>query len=182
MLTAPRTILGDAYATDGFFDEMFDAPGSVRPHYQALFERLSEMTAATFEERRRQADAQFLYQGITFTVYAEEEGIERMFPFDLIPRIIPAVEWAHLERGLRQRVPALNLFLHDVYHDQRILKDKKRPGGAGVRRAPLPPRDDRRRRAAGHLRARRGHRPGARPRRRTTCWRTTCGRRPASAT
>jgi uncharacterized circularly permuted ATP-grasp superfamily protein len=127
MLTAPRTILGDAYATDGFFDEMFEAPGSVRPHYQALFERLSEMTAAAFEERRRQADAQFLYQGITFTVYAEEQGIERVFPFDLIPRIIPAVEWAHLERGLRQRVLALNHFLHDVYHGQRILKDKRVP-------------------------------------------------------
>ena len=127
MLTAPRTILADAYATDGFFDEMFETPGSVRPHYQALYDRLSEMTAETFEERRRQADAQFLYQGITFTVYAEEEGIERVFPFDLVPRIIPAVEWAEIERGLRQRVLALNHFLHDVYHDQRILKDKKVP-------------------------------------------------------
>jgi uncharacterized circularly permuted ATP-grasp superfamily protein len=127
MLATPRVIIDDAYAVDGFFDEMFDAPGRVRPHYRALLARLSEMTAEAFEERRRQADASFLYQGITFTVYAEEEGIERVFPFDLIPRIIPAAEWSHIERGLRQRVLALNLFLHDVYHAQRILRDRRVP-------------------------------------------------------
>src|SRR4029453_9059638 len=127
MLTTPRTILADGYAVDGFFDEMFEPSGEVRPHYRALFARLSDMTAETFEERRRQADASFLYQGITFTVYAEDAGIERVFPFDLIPRIIPAAEWAHIEQGLRQRVLALNHFLHDVYHSQRILRDKRVP-------------------------------------------------------
>lgn len=127
MLSTSRTILDDAYATEGFFDEMFDDAGVVRSHYEALYQRLAEMSAAGFEERRRQADAQFLYQGITFTVYAEEKGIERVFPFDLIPRIIAAAEWAHIEKGLRQRVLALNHFLHDVYHGQRILKDKRVP-------------------------------------------------------
>src|SRR5205085_4074862 len=67
-------------------------------------------------------DIQFLYQGITFTVYSAQEGIERIFPFDLIPRIIPQAEWSVLERGLTQRVVALNHFIHDVYHDQRIMR------------------------------------------------------------
>ncbi len=79
----------------------------------------------TADERRGYADVSFLYQGITFTVYGQKiQGIERIFPFDLIPRIIPAAEWVHLEKGLTQRVTALNQFLFDIYHDQRILKDR----------------------------------------------------------
>src|SRR5918911_266245 len=75
--------------------------------------------------RRRQhaADLAFLHQGITFTVYGREEGTERIFPYDLLPRIITGAEWATLERGLKQRITALNLFLRDIYHDGRILKD-----------------------------------------------------------
>ncbi len=126
MLATP-TIIDESYALDGFFDEMFAAQGDVRPHYRALFEQLSQMTPQAFDARRREADASFLYQGITFTVYSEDEGIERVFPFDLVPRIIPEAEWATIERGLRQRVLALNCFLHDVYHDQRILKDRVVP-------------------------------------------------------
>lgn len=80
-----------------------------------------------FAERRRVADAAFLYQGITFTVYGQEQGIERIFPFDLVPRIIPRAEWSHIEQGVAQRVQALNLFLHDIYHDQRILREKLIP-------------------------------------------------------
>ena len=73
------------------------------------------------------ADQSFLSQGITFTVYNDSQGTEKIFPFDLIPRIIPADEWDLLERGLTQRIRALNLFLHDVYHEQRILKEKVIP-------------------------------------------------------
>ena len=106
-------MMNGSYALDGFFDEMFAAPGEVRPHYAALREQLAHMTIDAFDERRRQADVSFLHQGITFTVYHEEQGIERVFPFDLVPRIIPHPEWVRLERGLEQRVRALNLFLHE---------------------------------------------------------------------
>jgi uncharacterized circularly permuted ATP-grasp superfamily protein len=115
--------LFDNYTTDAFFDEMFEAPGQPRPHYRRLFERLGELSREEFEERIRLADIAFLYQGITFTVYGAQQGIERIFPFDLAPRIIPHADWQLIERGLRQRVTALNLFLHDIYHEQRILRE-----------------------------------------------------------
>jgi uncharacterized circularly permuted ATP-grasp superfamily protein len=110
-----------------FFDEMFAAQGEPRSHYQVLFEQLREMTRDTFIDRRRAADVQFLYQGITFTVYSDDAGVERIFPFDLIPRVIPHAEWDNLERGLTQRVRALNEFIYDVYHEQRIIKGKVIP-------------------------------------------------------
>lgn len=120
-----RAVLTDRYEVGDFFDEMFAAVKEPRPHYQRLHEMLSEMTAEAFNESRSNADISFLYQGITFTVYGQQEqGIERIFPFDLIPRIIPGAEWANLERGLVQRVNALNQFLYDIYHNQRIIKDK----------------------------------------------------------
>jgi uncharacterized circularly permuted ATP-grasp superfamily protein len=119
----PMGDLFSGYTTDQFYDEMFEAPGRPRPHYQRLFRRLSELSREDFDERIRLADIAFLYQGITFTVYSTQEGIERIFPFDLIPRIITQAEWRMLEQGLRQRVTALNMFVHDVYHDQRILRE-----------------------------------------------------------
>lgn len=121
------SILSNPYELNQFYDEMFASPGEPRPHYGVLRDHLQTMTAEMFAERRRVADAAFLYQGITFTVYGQEQGIERIFPFDLVPRIIPRVEWDHIERGLIQRVTALNLFLHDIYHDQRILREKYIP-------------------------------------------------------
>jgi uncharacterized circularly permuted ATP-grasp superfamily protein len=117
-------LLSDHYDLGTFYDEMFAAPGEPRPHYHVLRERLTQLTADDFEQRRRAADVSFLYQGITFTVYGQDQGIERIFPFDLVPRIIPSAEWQKLERGLAQRVTALNLFLHDLYHEQRILRDR----------------------------------------------------------
>lgn len=111
------------YKPEGFFDEMFAAGGQERPHYAKLLERFREMDRDEFARKRALADNAFLSQGITFTVYNDNQGTERIFPFDLIPRIIPAPEWDHLERGLVQRITALNLFLHDIYHDQRILKE-----------------------------------------------------------
>lgn len=102
---------------------MFASPGEVRPHYSGLLERYQAMGPGEYERKQGLADKSFLTQGITFTVYADERGTERIFPFDLIPRIIPAREWEHLERGLIQRIAALNLFLKDIYNEQRILKE-----------------------------------------------------------
>ena len=121
------TVLTDGYDPDPFFDEMFEAPGQPRPHYRDLFEHLSRLTAPAFDERRQAADVSFLRQGIGFTVYDDDEGIERIFPFDLIPRVIPNDEWLHLERGLTQRVVALNHFLHDVYGPQRMIQERRIP-------------------------------------------------------
>ena len=112
------------YAPGEFFDEMMAADSSkVRGHYQGFVDRFGMVDMAEFEAKRRAVDLAFLRQGITFNVYGDSQGTERIFPFDLIPRIIPANEWEHLERGLEQRITALNLFLHDVYHEQRIMKD-----------------------------------------------------------
>lgn len=113
----------ERYEHDGFFDEMLDAAGQPRPHYKKLRKHFKALKAPEFDLKRRSVDVAFLRQGITFNVYGDEAGTEKIFPFDLLPRIIPAKEWEYLERGLTQRITALNLFLHDIYHEQRILKD-----------------------------------------------------------
>src|SRR3954451_15788635 len=119
--------LFSGYEVGEFFDEMFAAPDSVRPHYSKLLERFKEMDRAEFDRKRELAASTFLTQGITFTVYDDDQGTERIFPFDLVPRIIPAREWEIVERGLIQRITALNLFLHDIYHHQSILRDRVIP-------------------------------------------------------
>ncbi|GAB4180531.1 MAG: circularly permuted type 2 ATP-grasp protein [Terrimicrobiaceae bacterium] len=111
------------YDSGPFFDEMFDGQGSVRPHYEMLASRLDALEPEDFARKRSLADKTYLAQGITFTVYSGDEGTERIFPFDLIPRIIPASEWDMIERGLVQRLTVLNMFLHDVYHEKRILAE-----------------------------------------------------------
>jgi uncharacterized circularly permuted ATP-grasp superfamily protein len=116
------TVLG-GYDPNGYFDEMSPASGKFRKSYEAFAQRFSQFTAEDFEERRHAVDLAFLRQGITFNVYGDSAGTEKIFPFDLMPRIISSAEWEYLERGLVQRITALNLFLHDVYHEQRILKD-----------------------------------------------------------
>jgi len=113
----------NGYPPDGFFDEMMSETGEIRPHYRKLAERFSGFTPEEFEQRRRAVDLSFLRQGITFNVYGDSAGTERIFPFDLVPRIVPAAEWEHIEAGLVQRITALNLFLHDIYHEQRIVKE-----------------------------------------------------------
>jgi len=115
------------YQIEGAYDEMFDADGSTRQHYQALFQRLLELPQNELKQRQQAADLSFLHQGITFTVYGHDEGTERIFPYDLLPRIIPADEWDVIERGLVQRITALNLFLKDIYHDGHILNDRVVP-------------------------------------------------------
>lgn len=106
-----------------FFDEMFDAPGAPRPQYEALFQALLTLSAEELDRYQQAADLSFLHQGITFTVYGNDKGTERIFPYDLLPRIITKDEWATIESGLKQRITALNLFLHDVYHEGQILAD-----------------------------------------------------------
>ncbi|MFM7320418.1 MAG: circularly permuted type 2 ATP-grasp protein, partial [Armatimonadota bacterium] len=113
----------DDYRVGGHFDEMFAADGSVRPHCSGLHRRLSELGREAFLHRQRIADLTFVQHGVTFTVYGDDRGTEKSFPFDLIPRVITAGEWNRIESGLAQRLRALNLFLHDVYHDQHILRD-----------------------------------------------------------
>ncbi len=104
-----------------FFNEMYDAAGAVRPHYKAYAEWLDATPAERIARKRAEADIAFHRVGITFAVYGEEAGKERLIPFDIVPRVIPSEEWQQLQRGLRQRVKALNAFLHDIYHDQHIL-------------------------------------------------------------
>ncbi len=104
-----------------FFNEMYAADGSVREHYRIYLDWLAATPAERLARKRAEADLAFRRVGITFAVYGEEAGTERLIPFDIVPRIIPAAEWAQMERGLRQRVQALNAFLHDIYHAQDIL-------------------------------------------------------------
>src|SRR5215208_6197803 len=99
---AVSSLFGD-YALTGF-DEMFAAPGQLRAHYAALYDRLSALGTEELERRCAAADLLMRHQGITFTVYGREQGVERIIPFDPVPRLIAADEWAMIERGLAQRV------------------------------------------------------------------------------
>ena len=108
--------------TKHFYNEMTDAAGKVRAHYASYANWLAEMPPERLAQKRAEADALFHRYGITFAVYGEHAGTERLIPFDIIPRIIPAGEWRDLAAGLRQRVKALNAFIRDIYHDQEILK------------------------------------------------------------
>lgn len=111
------------YPLDAAFDEMFTAAAHPRPHYRQLFELLNTLPPDELKRRQNDADLSFLHQGITFTVYGSEEGTEKIFPHDLLPRIVTHSEWSVIERGLKQRITALNEFLKDIYHDGKILKD-----------------------------------------------------------
>jgi uncharacterized circularly permuted ATP-grasp superfamily protein len=111
------------YDTGGFYDEMFCAAGKPRPEARALVERISALPDGELLRRQRAAERALLKMGITFNVYGDPSGAERIFPFDVVPRIVGASEWERIERGLKQRIRALNLFLDDIYHDQKIVKD-----------------------------------------------------------
>lgn len=113
--------LGEAY------DEMFSAPGQARPSYEQLYHRLAQLPEDELPRRQQAADLSFLHQGITFTVYGHDEGTEKIFPYDLLPRLISRSEWQTIERGLTQRITALNLFLKDIYHEGKILSDNVVP-------------------------------------------------------
>jgi len=105
------------------WDELFHAPDQPHEHCRLLVDRLSQLVTTMFQAKRASADLVFINQGITFSVYADRRGVEKIFPFDLIPRPVAAGEWSLLETGLVQRIRAINLFLHDVYHERRILRE-----------------------------------------------------------
>ena len=115
--------LFSAYELDAAYDEMFQPDGGARPHCLRLLEDLVAISEAELRQHQSEADKTFLARGITFTVYGDDQGTERIFPYDLLPRIITAAEWRTLERGLTQRLTAINLFLKDVYHDGRIFSE-----------------------------------------------------------
>jgi uncharacterized circularly permuted ATP-grasp superfamily protein len=108
---------------DTFYDEMYDGK-TIRPPYVKLYEHLKQFTAEELSQKEEMARRLFMSQGVTFTVYSGDEGIEKIFPFDVVPRIITSSEWNYIETGIKQRLRALNLFLNDVYSNQFILKDK----------------------------------------------------------
>ena len=112
-----------SYDTAEFYDEMFERGGRPRPHAQFLIDTIESLSDGQLLRYQHGADRLLLQMGITFNVYGDTDGTERIFPFDLIPRIVPASEWEAIERGLCQRIHALNEFIHDIYHEQKILKD-----------------------------------------------------------
>ncbi|PKH24980.1 hypothetical protein CIG19_06255 [Enterobacterales bacterium CwR94] len=105
-----------------FYDEMQLSDGTWREHYHAYGQWLEAADQAAIRRKREEAELLFHRVGITFNVYGDDDGADRLIPFDSVPRIIPAHEWQYLDRGIRQRVQALNAFLHDIYHQQHILK------------------------------------------------------------
>lgn len=111
------------YLTDDYFDEMFDAEHVTRPHYELVRKRVEELGREEILRRQLSAERALLAMGITFNVYGDEQGQERIFPFDIYPRVIEGREWDAVEAGLQQRITALNLFIDDVYNDQKIIKD-----------------------------------------------------------
>src|ERR1700681_2226821 len=116
------------YEFNGSYDEMFRSTDLPRKQYRPLYTQLLNLGADELRRSKQEADQSFFNQGITFTVYGSEKGTERIFPHDLLPRIITAAEWETIERGLTQRITALNLFLKDVYHEGKIIEDGVVPG------------------------------------------------------
>ncbi len=112
----------DKTITERAFNEMLDAQGNVRPHYHAFAQWLASQPDEAMAARRLEADLNFRRIGITFSMAGDADGTERLIPFDLIPRVIPAAEWRRLDQGLKQRVRALNMFIHDIYHDHDIVR------------------------------------------------------------
>ena len=117
----------DAYDLGGFHDEMFTEPGVPRSGCEPFAQRLAQLSGAELARRQKAAERAMLTLGITFHVYGHEDGTEKIFPFDVVPRIVTSDEWTLVERGLEQRIRALNLFVADIYGDQKILRDGTLP-------------------------------------------------------
>lgn len=118
------TVLGfDGYQTEDFFDEMFDADGKVRPEAKLLVDLIQSLPNGELLSRKSAIERAMYRLGVTFTVYGDERGTEKIFPFDIIPRMIHIREWATIERGLKQRIKALNMLVHDIYHEQNVVND-----------------------------------------------------------
>lgn len=114
----------EGYLTEGFYDEMLHNDGKVRPSYELFKQRLSKMDWSQLKTLQHSTDQVQLSMGMTFNVYSDNQGVEKILPLDIIPRIIPNNEWETIEKGLQQRIYALNLFIQDIYNDQKIFKDK----------------------------------------------------------
>ncbi|MEC4982672.1 MAG: circularly permuted type 2 ATP-grasp protein [Oscillatoria sp. PMC 1076.18] len=117
----------ESYDLQGFYDELFLAEGQPRPSAAPLLEWMQGLSSAELQQHHNTAQITLFKLGVTFNVYNDNQGVEKIFPFDIIPRIIAAAEWTKLEQGLKQRIMALNLFLADIYNQQRILQDGKIP-------------------------------------------------------
>jgi len=113
----------ESYEVGDFFDEMFGENGQPRASARSLLTNIEKLPEGELLNRQRATESTLLQMGITFNVYGEHAGMEKIFPFDLVPRIVPAAEWSRIERGLKQRITALNHFIDDLYHDQKILRD-----------------------------------------------------------
>ncbi|MER3435823.1 MAG: hypothetical protein C4288_21190 [Leptolyngbya sp. ERB_1_1] len=111
------------YDPGHFYDELFDAPGSPRPEVVPLVDRINSLSIEEIQHRQQAAQIALFKMGVTFNVYSDNQGTEKIFPFDILPRTIAASEWQFLEKGLKQRIYALNQFLADVYGDQKIVRD-----------------------------------------------------------
>ena len=116
-----------SYNPETFYDELFVENGRPRPGAEVLARRIESLAPGELISLQKAAEATLLQMGITFNVYGDKDGTERIFPFDIIPRIIPADEWQKIEAGLKQRIFAINHFIDDIYHDRRILKDRVIP-------------------------------------------------------
>lgn len=111
------------YDTKGFYDELLGESGEPRPGAALLMQRIEELPDGELLQRQEMAERSLFRMGITFAVYGDQHGVEKIFPFDIVPRIVAAKEWERLEKGLEQRIRALNLFINDCYHEQEIVKD-----------------------------------------------------------
>ena len=112
-----------SYETETFRDEFFESNGVPRDAARILVERINALPAERLLARQKAIEQTLMRMGITFAVYGDQQGTEKIFPFDIVPRIISAIEWGHVEAGLKQRIKALNRFVHDIYHDQEIVND-----------------------------------------------------------
>ena len=169
---------------DSYYNEMYLADGSVRGHYQPLAEWLAGTPPERIAQMRQAAHLLFHRVGITFAVYGEEAGAERLIPFDIVPHIIPAAEWRDLaKRACASACSALNAFLHDIYHDQEILKAGKIPTEQVLDNSAVPAGDGRASTCpAASMRTSPASTSCARARASTTCSKTTCARRRACPT
>jgi uncharacterized circularly permuted ATP-grasp superfamily protein len=117
----------DHYNPESFYDELFLASGQPRPHAASLIEWMQQLPERVLQQHHETAQLALFNLGVTFRVYSDQQGVERIFPFDIIPRIIDASEWQWLETALKQRIRALNHFLNDIYGQQQIIQDGKIP-------------------------------------------------------
>ena len=118
------------YHVDEFFDELFGEDGQPRASARTLVRNIECLPDGELLNRQKAAERALLHMGITFNVYGEGAGTEKIFPFDLVPRIVPAAEWSRIEKGLKQRIHALNLFINDLYHDERMISAGMTPSSA----------------------------------------------------